>query len=106
MNILRGIIPIKPRTNKSNFPTTTCIQTNVLTDPYDKKNFSKSIFYACPFCDGSLIPEANCTICKRTSVRRCVKCNHVCEIFNHESCRNLMSFGNHVIQKHRSDLHK
>ena len=103
MNILRGMFS-KPRINNSNFPTRTCVQNNVLTNLDDGKNFSKNIFYACPFCEGSLIPEAQCTICKRTSIRKCVKCSHVCETLNHESCKLLMSLGREIAQKHQSVL--
>lgn len=106
MNILREIISVTHWKNRSNFPTRICIQTNVLTNPVDGKNLSKNIFYACSVCEGSLIPEAICTICKRTSIRKCVKCNHVCETLNHESCRILMSFGQQIVQKHRRELNK
>ena len=106
MNILRGKISVKSWNDKSNFPSNSCIQTNVLTSPNDGNNLSKNFFYACSICEGSLIPEAICEICKRTSIRKCIKCNHVCEMLNHESCRFLISFGKEIVQKHKRELNK
>jgi len=105
MSILRGQISVKSWNDKSNFPSNNCIQTNVLTSPNDGNNLS-NFFYACSFCEGSLVPEAICIICKRTSVRKCAKCNHVCEMLNHESCRFLISFGKEIVQKHRKELNR
>lgn len=106
MNLLRGKISITSWENKSNFPSNSCIQTNVLTNPNVGNTLSKNFFYACSICEGSLIPTAVCEICKRTSIRKCVKCNHVCAMSNHESCRFLISFGKEIIQKHRKELNK
>ena len=101
MNILGEINSGNSLDDNSSFPTRTCNPTKVLTNSDYGKNFSKNIFYACSICDGSLIPEAQCTICKRTSIRKCVKCEHICETLNHESCKLLMSFGKEIIQKHQ-----
>ena len=106
MNILRGMISVKSWNGKSNFPSDTCNQTSVLTNPNEGNNLSKNFFYACSICEGSLIPESTCEICKRTSIRKCVKCNGVYKMPNHESCKFLISFGREIIQKHRKELNK
>jgi len=90
MSILRGVVSIKnPWMNKLKFPSNACIQTPVLTNLNDVSNLSKNLFYACSFCEGALIPESICAVCKRTIIRKCAKCDRVCEMKDHESCKIL-----------------
>lgn len=35
----------------------------------------RKLFYACEYCDGALIQLANCIVCKRAVVRKCIRCN-------------------------------
>lgn len=35
----------------------------------------RKLFYACEYCEGALIQLANCIVCKRAVVRKCVRCN-------------------------------
>ncbi len=70
----------------------------------DEENISKSIFYACTVCEGPLVPVSSCTFCKRTSLRKCTKCDKIKDMAFHESCKILVSFGWVIAQKHVKDF--
>ena len=59
---------------------------------------SKRLFYACTDCEGPLVPISCCTFCKKTSIRKCTKCNQTWNIKNHESCKSLLSFARIIFQ--------
>ncbi len=65
----------------------------------DEESISKSIFYACTVCEGALVPVSSCTFCKRTSLRKCAKCDKIKDMAFHESCKILVSFGWVIAQK-------
>jgi hypothetical protein len=68
---------------------------------FDGGNYlSKNIFYACLSCDGPLVPISLCVFCKRTSLRKCIKCSKAKEIQSHESCKILIAFGSVIAQNH------
>lgn len=58
----------------------------------DGNDFSKSLFYACDICEGPLVPVSICTICKKATLRGCIKCDTVKNMHSHEACKSLASF--------------
>src|SRR3990170_8218366 len=52
----------------------------------DDKTIMKSIFFTCYRCDGPLVPNSMCVVCKRTSTRTCQDCGLKEESGNHVSC--------------------
>ncbi|MCV0392583.1 MAG: hypothetical protein K5790_04720 [Nitrosopumilus sp.] len=71
-----------------------------LKDSLDKEDISREIFYACGICEGPLVPVSSCTFCKRTSLRRCNRCNRIKDMKVHESCKILVNFGWAIAKKH------
>ena len=69
----------------------------------DKEDLSREIFYACGICEGPLVPVSSCTFCKRTSLRRCNKCNRIKDMKVHESCKILVNFGWAIAKRHLQD---
>lgn len=52
-------------------------------------NLIRKLFYACEYCDGALVQLANCIVCKRSTVRKCVRCNtELC--VTHTTCMSTM----------------
>ena len=98
MKVLKRMISVNPVITNSDSPPHRCIQKNILAYSDDGSILSKIIFYAGSVCNGSLVHEAGCIVCKRTSVGKCVKCNQTCKMSNHESCKILMSFGKKIVQ--------
>ncbi|MHA7646893.1 hypothetical protein [Nitrosopumilus sp. S4] len=66
----------------------------------DKEDLSREIFYACGICEGPLVPVSSCAFCKRTSLRRCNRCNRIKDMQVHESCKILVNFGWTIAKKH------
>lgn len=97
MNSLKERIPKKSKPIKPHFPAYPPNQTaeNI---PYGN-NLSKSVFFACAICEGSLVPATICILCKRTALRECTKCKKTFEFNDHESCKNLIYFGSVIINK-------
>ncbi|HUU48834.1 MAG TPA: hypothetical protein VMW55_08640 [Nitrosopumilaceae archaeon] len=69
----------------------------------DGNDLSKNLFYACGICEGSLVPVAICTICKKTEIRRCTKCEIPRKMDSHEACKTLVSFGSEITKKYTKD---
>lgn len=53
----------------------------------------KNVYFACIKCDGPLVPSSQCTVCKKTSYRRCVSCTNEIPTGNHDSCNYLVLLG-------------
>lgn len=76
----------------------------ILDSEIDKEDLSKNIFYACGICEGPLVPVSSCAFCKRTSLRRCNKCNRIKDMQTHEPCKILVSFGWVIAKKHSQGI--
>jgi len=50
----------------------------------------RRLFYACEKCDGALIQTASCIVCRRTSIRECVRCATISRTA-HTSCEIVES---------------
>lgn len=77
-------------------------------NPKDRNSLAKSILFSCSQCCGPLVPIADCHVCKKTSVRKCVRCNFENESINHEYCKNLVIFlkFSSIISKNSKGLEK
>ena len=103
MNTLRGKSPIKtPLTDESKSAVTRS-QSLVCANFNDGNDLSKNLFYACGICEGPLVPVAICTICKKTEIRRCTKCEIPRKMDSHEACKTLVSFGSEITKKYTKD---
>jgi len=61
-------------------------------DDFVSSNFQCNFLYACENCDGPLAPIAVCMVCKRASVRKCLRCQRDIITCTHLSCDTLISF--------------
>lgn len=50
------------------------------------ENLMKKLLYSCEKCNGALVQLAACVICKRTTMRICVKCSSTFKT-SHDSCK-------------------
>jgi hypothetical protein len=58
----------------------------------DGNSLAMDVLFACHKCDGPLVPSSECTVCKRTSLRKCAKCGHEVPHGHHQSCEFLILF--------------
>lgn len=56
----------------------------------DNKKIIKSILFACEKCNGPLVPNSICIVCKKTSIRNCQNCGIKEESGNHVYCGYLI----------------
>lgn len=102
MNKSQGSVPVEGslfQMEKSNKNSTTNSQffpdqseLVFLKDSKDRNSLAKSILFSCQHCSGPLVPIAECQVCKKPSIRQCVKCS--LEIFSgkHDVCKNLIIY--------------
>ena len=104
MKILKGMISFKkPKMVLSEPIRNSSSMTTVFTNSQNKEDFLKKMLYACTSCGGPLVPVSNCTFCKRTFLRKCVRCGKTRDAKSHESCKILIYFGSSIVQKHNTE---
>ena len=55
-----------------------------------KKRILSEVFFACENCNGPLIQQSFCRICKKTDLRICLKCKHVKTFGDHGNCLRII----------------
>lgn len=55
-----------------------------------KKRISSEVFFACQNCNGPLIQQSFCRICKKTDLRVCLNCKQVKTSGDHRNCLSII----------------
>ena len=58
----------------------------------DERTLTSALLFACEKCDGPLIPISGCLVCKKTVFRKCIKCDLIKKVGNHDNCFLLLSY--------------
>ncbi len=59
----------------------------------DGNALAKTILFVCKECEGPITPSSSCLVCKRTSQRKCTKCENKVSYGSHQSCEYLALLG-------------
>jgi len=60
---------------------------------FDGNSLVKTILFVCKECEGPLAPSSSCLVCKRTSQRKCTKCENKVPNGSHLSCEYIALLG-------------
>jgi len=63
---------------------------SIIESSVEKEMLERTLFFACETCNGPLIPNLTCPICKRASSRICQKCQVQMRTGNHQVCIFVM----------------
>lgn len=61
-------------------------------DAFNESSILRNLLFVCDKCSGPTVPNASCIICKKYSVRSCVKCYSNVFVEKHQKCLVLINY--------------